>query len=84
MNLEPLKTELALSVDAALESDDQLRQLSGLIDKASKPNASISPADCAKLVAAVLSVNARLHEQCQRNKQALHIATTQAAKGRDA
>lgn len=81
MTPEALKTELYLSVDAGLQSDDQVRQMPALIDKASKPNAEITPSDCAKLIAAALSVNARLHDSTARLRKELALAEWHVAKG---
>jgi hypothetical protein len=63
MNIELLKTEFERAVQAELESDEQLRNLPDLIDKASSPGGSINATDCAKLVSAALSLNERLRDR---------------------
>lgn len=63
MTLEQLKTELAHAEDAELHSEDQLRKLGALIDKASGPNPDINASDCARLIAAALSLNERLRDR---------------------
>ncbi len=60
MTPEMLKTEIDRAEEAELQSDEQLRQLTNLIDKASAPNATISAADCSKIVGAALALNERL------------------------
>jgi hypothetical protein len=63
MNIELLKTEFERAIQAELESDEQLRKLPELIDKASTPGGSINASDCAKLVSAALSLNERLRSR---------------------
>lgn len=60
MTPEMLKTEIDRAEEAELQSDEQLRQLTNLIDKARAPNATISAADCSKIVGAALALNERL------------------------
>lgn len=60
MNPEFLKNELERAEEAELESDEQLRKLTALIDKASKPNPDLNATDCAKLVSAALTLNEQL------------------------
>jgi len=80
MNLEILKTELALAEDAELQSDEQLRKLTSLIETASSPNPTINASDCAKLVAASLSLNERLRDRTKALRVALERATPEARK----
>ena len=47
MNLELLKTELDLAVQAELESDEQLRKLIAVIGKSGEPNSTTTASDCA-------------------------------------
>lgn len=63
MSPELARTEVGLAEQAGLESDEQLRTLPDLIDKARGPNPTITATDCAKLVAAALAVNERLHDR---------------------
>ena len=60
-----LLAEHELTEQAVLESEDQLRNLTGLIEKASGPNPTINAADCARLVSSALAVNERLRERAK-------------------
>ena len=73
MTLELLKTELARAEDAETHSADQIRRLALLVDRAAAPNASISAADCARLVNTALALNSRLHDHT--NKLRARLAT---------
>ena len=66
MTPEMLRTELDRAEDAELQSDDQLRQLLGLIDKASDPNATVNASDCAKTVTTALALNERLRDRAEK------------------
>ena len=66
MNPEFLQAELERAREAEALSDEQVRELIGLIDKASAPNATTSATDCSKLVASALAVNDRLRERRQK------------------
>ena len=65
MNADQLSRELGLARQAELESVEQVRQLRALIEKATEPNSALSAVDCARLVAAALSVNDRLREHAK-------------------
>lgn len=65
-DLEHLKTELARAEDAELQSEEQLRQLLGLIDKACAPNPTITASDCAKLVTAARDLNGQLKSRADK------------------
>lgn len=54
MSPELLKTELDRAEEAELQSEDQLRQLVGLIDKVGELGSVVNASDCAKTVAAAL------------------------------
>lgn len=71
MTLEQLKTELAHAEDSEARSEDQLRQLGALIDKASAPNPDINASDCARLIAAALSLNERLRDRASKLRMAV-------------
>lgn len=71
MSPELARTEVGLSEQAGLESDEQVRKLPELIDKASGPNPTITATDCSKLVAAALAVNERLHERTKALQSAV-------------
>ena len=72
MSPELARTEVGLAEQAGLESDEQVRKLPDLIDKAHGPNATITATDCAKLVAATLAVNERLHERTKSLQSVMH------------
>ena len=74
MTPEMLKTEYERAEDAELQSDEQVRQLTGLIDKASAPNPTLTPSDCAKLVSAALALNERLRDRTVKLRNALLAA----------
>ena len=71
MNLELLKTELELAVQAELESDEQLRELIAVIGKAGEPNSTTTASDCAKLVGSALALNERLRERSKSIREAI-------------
>lgn len=74
MTPEMLKTEIDRAEEAELHSDEQVRQLTHLIDKASIPNATIGAADCSRLVGAALALNVRLRERTDKLRSALSSA----------
>ena len=74
MTPEMLKTEIDRAEEAELHSDEQVRQLTHLIDKASAPNAAMSAADCSRLVGAALALNERLRERTGKLRSALSSA----------
>jgi hypothetical protein len=76
MNPELLKTEVDLAEQAELESDEQLRKLTALIDKAGTPGGPINASDCAKLVTAALALNERLRERTRTLQLALKRTDT--------
>ncbi|CDS49212.1 hypothetical protein [Polaromonas sp. CG9_12] len=78
MSPEMLRTELDRAEDAELQSDEQLRQLPDLIDKASTPSATLSASDCAKLVTAALAVNERLRDRTSKLRNSLNSALRSA------
>lgn len=84
MTLEMLRTELSHAEQAELKSDEQVRELPAMIDKATSPAATISPADCLKLITAALALNLRLHEQKKRLRMAVKLAELDAAPARRA
>lgn len=72
MNLELLKTELDLSEQAVLESDEQLRKLIAVIGKVGEPNSTTNASDCAKLVGSALALNERLRERTKSIQEAIN------------
>jgi hypothetical protein len=66
MTPDMLKNELDRAEDAELQSDEQLRQLVGHIDKACTPNPTLNASDCAKTIAAALALNERLRERTNK------------------
>lgn len=73
MNPELLKTELARAEEAELQSEEQLRQLNGLIEKACDPSSMVSATDCAKLVGAALALNERLQGRAEKLRRVSRI-----------
>lgn len=69
MTPDMLKTELDRAEDAELQSDEQLRQLTDLIDKTSGPNPAMNASDCAKVVSAALALNDRLRARTEKLKK---------------
>lgn len=74
MTPEKLKIEIDRAEEAELRSDEQLRELTNLIDKASNPDATINAADCSRLVSASLALNERLRERTDKLRGELRIA----------
>lgn len=71
MNAEFLRTEAERAEEAELASEEQLRRLTALIDRASSPEVALTATDCAKVVAAALALNERLHERSSTLQLAL-------------
>ena len=71
MSPELLKTELDRAEDAELQSEEQLRQLVGLIDKVGEPGSFVNASDCAKTVTAALALNERLRARTKNLRVAL-------------
>lgn len=65
MNSELLRTELERTEEALLQSEEQLRQLPTLIDKACTAHSGVSASDAAKIVAAALALNERLKDRAK-------------------
>ena len=78
MNPEFLKNELERAEEAELESDEQLRKLTALIDKASKPNPDLNATDCAKLVSAALALNEQLRARTKNLKIVIDLEAARA------
>ncbi|MDO8450683.1 MAG: hypothetical protein Q7T10_17965 [Rhodoferax sp.] len=78
MSPEMLRTELDRAEEAELQSDEQLRQLTGLIDKACAPSSTVNASDCAKIVTAALALNERLRDRTGKLKSAVKLATVEA------
>ncbi len=74
MTPEVLKTELDRAEEAELQSDEQLRQLVGHIDKACAPSPTVDATDCAKTVTAALALNDRLRDRTTKLRQAVERA----------
>ena len=74
MTPEMLKTEIDRAEEAELHSDEQVRHLTDLIDKAGTPNAVMSATDCTKLVSAALALNAHLRERASKLRNDLRNA----------
>ena len=71
MTPEVLKTELDRAEEAELQSDEQLRQLVGHIDKACAPNPTVDATDCAKTITAALALNDRLRDRTTKLRMAV-------------
>lgn len=76
MNPEFLQNELERALEAEARSDEQLRGLVPLLDKASTPNPDLSATDCNKLVASALALNERLRDRRTKLESAIRVATT--------
>ena len=74
MSPELLRTELDRAEDAELQSEEQLRQLVGLIDKVGEPGSFVNASDCAKTVTAPLALNERLRDRTKTLRTALRVA----------
>lgn len=74
MSPELLKTELDRAEEAELQSEDQLRQLVGLIDKVGEVGSFVNASDCAKTVAAALALNERLRDRTVKLRIAVRVA----------
>ncbi|MHB8949834.1 MAG: hypothetical protein ACYC4S_12320 [Rhodoferax sp.] len=70
MSPEMLRTELDRAEEAELQSEEQLRQLVGQIDKVCAPNSSVNASDCAKTVTAALALNERLRDRTDKLRSA--------------
>ena len=69
MTLDMLRTELGRAEDAELYSDEQLRQLTDLIDKTTEPNPAMNASDLAKVVSSALALNDRLRTRTEKIKK---------------
>lgn len=83
MNIQTLEAELDRALIAELESDEQVRQLTGHIDRVTAENTTttdqtLNATDCAKLVAATLAVNDRLRQRRAEIEKALKAAQRDA------
>ena len=82
MNIQTLEAELDRTLIAVLESDEQIRQLTGHIDSVTAESTTTGPklnaTDCAKLVTAALAVNDRLRQRCEEIDKALKAAKRNA------
>jgi hypothetical protein len=74
VNPEALRTEYELALDAALESDAQVREALQLSAKAQGENPTMTAIDMARIVSTTLALNERLHEQAERHRKALERA----------
>lgn len=74
MTPEVLKTELDRAEEAELQSDEQLRQLVGHIDKACTPSPTVDASDCAKTITAALALNDRLRDRTTKLRMAVERA----------
>jgi hypothetical protein len=74
MSPELLRTEFDRAEEAELQSEEQLRQLVGLIDKVCEPNPTVNASDCAKTVAAALALNERLRDRTEKLRSAVKRA----------
>lgn len=80
MTPEMLRTELDRAEDAELQSDEQVRQLVSLIDRANTPHSTLTASDCAKQVASALALNERLRERADRLRNLARVAANPAPK----
>ena len=78
MNPEALRTEYELALDAALESDAQVRELLRLPASAQGDQATMTAIDVARIVTTAIALNERLHEQVERHRKAIEHAERMA------
>lgn len=78
MTPDMLKNELDRSEDAELQSDEQLRQLTDLIDKTCGPNPAMNASDCAKVIAAALALNDRLRARTEKLRNEVRMLSVRA------
>jgi len=78
MTPEFLAAELDRAEDAELQSDEQLRQLTDLIDKTSGSNPTMNASDCAKVVAAALALNAQLRARSEKLRSDVRMMAMRA------
>ncbi len=78
MTPEFLRTELDRAEDAELQSDEQLRQLTDLIDKTCGPSPGMNASDCAKVVTAALALNERLRARTERLRNEVRTVASRA------
>ena len=79
MNLEFMRSELERAEEAELQSEEQLRQLVGHIDKVCAPNSTLDASDCAKTVTAALALNERLRDRKTKLQLAVKAADPTSA-----
>lgn len=82
MTADLLKIELDRAEDAELHSDEQLRQLTDLIDKACAPNPTLNAADCARIVGAALALNDRLRARTDKLRDTVMKAAVRSGIAR--
>ncbi len=82
MTPDMIKAELMRARQAELESDEQLRSLTSLIERAAVPNTGLNAQDCAKLVSAALAVNERLRNRVKYFQSALRSSDSVASSRR--
>jgi hypothetical protein len=78
MTPEFLMAELDRAEDAELQSDEQLRQLTDLIDKTSGSNPTMNASDCAKVVTAALALNAQLRTRADKLRSEARMVAMRA------
>ena len=74
MNPEALRTAYERALDAALESDEQVREMLQLPAAAQGEHPTMTAIDVARIVSTALALNERLHQQVQRQRDALERA----------
>lgn len=74
MSPEFMKSELERAEEAELQSEEQLRQLVGHIDKACAQSPTVDASDCAKTITAALALNDRLRDCTTRLRLAVERA----------
>ncbi|OQW88312.1 MAG: hypothetical protein BWK72_08445 [Rhodoferax ferrireducens] len=78
MTPDMLKNELDRAEDAELQSDEQLRQLTDLIDKTCGPSPAMNASDCAKVVTAALALNDRLRTRTEKLRSEVRMVAARA------
>lgn len=81
MTPEMMRTELDRAEEAELQSEEQLRQLVGQIDKVCTPNSTVSASDCAKTITAALALNERLRDRTAKLRLSVQRIASEQVRG---
>jgi len=84
ITLEALRYEYDTALGAVIESDEQVRSMTALLERAQHADSDIRPPDACKIVGATLALNARLLDQVDRARKALALAEVRGRRSADA